>query len=240
MSDQTAEGRIHVAGRPITIVDVEADLVTVYVWQLPVRLTHWAFVVSLVALSLTGFYIGNPTELAGQEVGYLMGKVRFVHFAFAWLFIVALAARILLMFLGNRWSHWDQFVPVNRERRRWIPRTLAYYTFIRSEPPPAIGHNPLAGVVYLGVFLLFLAQILTGWALLEFGTADGFRWYLSGWLVDIFGVQTVRLIHHIIMWLIIAFAIHHVFSVMVVDHEERSGLASSMVSGYKRIPRERL
>ena len=36
------------------------DLVRVYVWQLPVRITHWLIAGSILVLSVTGFYIGTP------------------------------------------------------------------------------------------------------------------------------------------------------------------------------------
>ncbi|HDY70958.1 MAG TPA: Ni/Fe-hydrogenase, b-type cytochrome subunit, partial [Nitrospirae bacterium] len=32
----------------------------VYAWEFPVRLTHWINVLCIIALSITGFYIGNP------------------------------------------------------------------------------------------------------------------------------------------------------------------------------------
>ena len=32
----------------------------VYLWQLPLRLTHWIAAISIVVLFLTGFYIGRP------------------------------------------------------------------------------------------------------------------------------------------------------------------------------------
>jgi Ni/Fe-hydrogenase 1 B-type cytochrome subunit len=47
--------------------------------------------------------------------------------------------------------------------------------------------------------------------------------------------QSVRLIHHMIMWLLIAFAIHHVYSAFLVDAEEANGLMSSIFSGWKFI-----
>lgn len=233
------EGRIHKLG-PIELIDEDADLVTVRVWQLPLRYVHWSFVFCLIALSVTGYYIGHPFRIVGFEAGYLMGKVRFVHFVAAWVFMLTMVVRIALFFIGNRWARWDQFVPVNPDRRRWIPKTLAYYVFIRSEPPPAIGHNPLAGLTYLLVYFMFCVAIITGLALQSFGTQSGWQWFVSGWVVDWLGIQHVRLVHHMIMWLAIGFTIHHLFSVILIDHEERSGITSSMVSGMKRLPRERL
>ena len=37
-----------------------SDLVRVYVWEWPVRLTHWAIVLSIAVLAVTGITIGYP------------------------------------------------------------------------------------------------------------------------------------------------------------------------------------
>jgi Ni/Fe-hydrogenase 1 B-type cytochrome subunit len=47
------------------------------------------------------------------------------------------------------------------------------------------------------------------------------------------------MVHHMIMWLLLGFMVHHVYSVILVDSEERSGLLSSIVTGDKTIPEER-
>ena len=53
-------------------------------------------------------------------------------------------------------------------------------------------------------------------------------------------LQTIRLIHHLIMWLIVAFLIHHVYSAMLLDRVEASGVNSSIFSGFKFLPKDRL
>jgi Ni/Fe-hydrogenase 1 B-type cytochrome subunit len=40
--------------------DPSSQIVRVYVWQAPVRITHWLIAGSIVLLSITGFYIGRP------------------------------------------------------------------------------------------------------------------------------------------------------------------------------------
>ena len=50
-----------------------------------------------------------------------------------------------------------------------------------------------------------------------------------------FGVQTVRLLHYLIMFLIIAFTIHHVYSAVLIDIEEQRGLVSSIMTGRKSL-----
>ena len=62
---------------------------------------------------------------------------------------------------------------------------------------------------------------------------------LFGWVPGVlFGVQGVRLIHHLVMWAILGFMIHHVYSALLVDHVERNGLMSSIFTGYKFVTRQ--
>jgi len=225
----------------VQIADHGSDLVTVKVWDLPVRIIHWALFGSVIVLSVTGFYIGSPFIVQeGGTSGYLMGWVRFIHAVAAWVFILSVVSRIAWAFLGNRWARWDQFIPVAKGRRYWGRETFKYYLFLRREPPPAVGHNPLAGLTYTIVFVMFLVQMLTGLALQSLASPGGWKATTAGWLFNFMSLQGVRLLHHLIMWTTLGFVVHHVFSVILVDMEERSGLLSSMITGYKRLPRERL
>ena len=52
------------------------------------------------------------------------------------------------------------------------------------------------------------------------------------------GIQFVRFLHNLLTFLFLAFAIHHVYSAILVDMEERIGVMSSMFSGYKNIRTE--
>ena len=53
----------------------------VYVWELPVRLTHWVIFFSIIILSATGYYIGNPfiSVPGAARDHFVMGTVRAVH-----------------------------------------------------------------------------------------------------------------------------------------------------------------
>jgi Ni/Fe-hydrogenase 1 B-type cytochrome subunit len=225
----------------VEIADSGQEIVTVKVWDRPVRVIHWVLFAAVIVLSVTGFYIGSPYIAQGNtSTGYLMGSMRFVHAVAAWVFILCVVSRIAWAFLGNRWARWDQFIPVDRGRRRWGRETLKYYVFLRKEPPPAVGHNPLAGLTYVVVYVMFLFQIVSGLALQSLSTPGSWKATAGGWLFSLMSLQTVRLLHHLVMWTTMGFVIHHVFSAILVDMEERSGLVSSIITGYKRLPRERL
>lgn len=202
----------------------------VYVWQVPVRLTHWVTVLAILVLSGTGFYIGNP--IIGGSV-YLMSWVRAIHRVTAYVLTASLALRLYWAFRGNRWASWRVFVPyLTREGRRGMGRTFLYYTFVRRQPPGDIGHNPLASTVYSLVFLLMLVEVLTGFAL--FSLAKGGWWGVAfGWVFWLGSAQGVRLVHHLVMWLLLGFTVHHVYSSILMDAEERNGLMGSIFSGYK-------
>jgi Ni/Fe-hydrogenase 1 B-type cytochrome subunit len=87
----------------------------------------------------------------------------------------------------------------------------------------------------MGVFGLFIAQIVTGFALYSLPYHDGWIKVGFGWVIVLFGVQPVRLVHYLIMFLLIAFTIHHVYSAVLIDIEEQSGLVSSMITGRKSL-----
>ena len=210
---------------------------TLYVWDLPVRITHWLNVLCIVVLSVTGYYIANPFIMTQGDATsqYLMGTVRFIHYVTAFVFTMSVLFRVYWAFAGNTYARWSQFLPASRQRLRDLGRMIRYYTFLRREPPAEIGHNPLAGVTYVGLYILFGLQIVTGFALYSLPYHDGWLKAGFGWIVVLVGTQTLRLVHTIIMFLIIAFTIHHVYSAVLIDLEERSGLVSSIVTGHKSL-----
>jgi Ni/Fe-hydrogenase 1 B-type cytochrome subunit len=211
---------------------------TVYVWDLPVRVTHWTNVICIVVLSFTGYYISNPFISVGGPASdnFLMGAVRFAHFVTAFVFTMSVLFRIYWAFASrDSYARWKQFLPVTSGRWRALRRMLGYYTFLKPSPPAEVGHNPLAGVTYMGLYVLFVLQIVTGFALWSQPFHGGFWPAAFGWMITLFGAPVIRVVHDIIMWLIIAFTIHHVYSAVLIDIEERSGLVSSIVTGSKSL-----
>jgi Ni/Fe-hydrogenase 1 B-type cytochrome subunit len=41
-----------------------------------------------------------------------------------------------------------------------------------------------------------------------------------------------------IMWLLLGFAVHHVYSAVLMDAEERTGILISILTGYKLVRRK--
>ena len=210
-----------------------------YVWEVPVRVTHWVNMLAIIVLSVTGIYIGSPRTLGLDPADYVMGWVRVVHFTAGYAFAISVASRIWWAFAGNRYAGWREFVPfIDPEGRRNMWRMFAYYTFLSRKVPHPVGHNALAGATYLLVFTLYLVMAFTGFALYAEHAPGGVMHKLLTPLYLLFSNQGMRLTHHMVMWLLIAFAIHHVYSAWLMDVKERGGVMSSIFGGYKPVKRK--
>lgn len=210
----------------------------IYVWELPVRVTHWSIVISIVVLGLTGLYIHAPYLVPSKpiEAASTMATVRFWHEIFAVVFTISIAVRFYWGFVGNSFASWRQIIPHRKEQFHWMKEMGKYYTFRRRNPPPYVGHNHLAGLAYSVVSVGLFAQVLSGLLLFGWIMQAGPIHALFGWAgVVPGGIQTVRTLHYILTFLFTAFAIHHVYSAILVDLEERTGVVSSIFSGYKNI-----
>ena len=221
----------------------ESRIVKVYVWEAPVRITHWLIALSIVVLSVTGFYIGNPFIAVPGRAGdhFVMGWIKVIHGYTAYVFIAAVLARIIWMFTGNKYAHWDKFIPVHRSRLRALWPTFRFYVFALRKPPGFVGHNPLAGLAYVLVFGLYFLAIITG-LIMRGASADAdstLRSFVS--LAPFFGgLYGARWIHHVVMWLLLGFAVHHVYSSVLMSTVESNATVESMFSGNKFVPEEDL
>jgi Ni/Fe-hydrogenase 1 B-type cytochrome subunit len=215
----------------------------VYVWQVPVRLTHWLIAASIIVLAVTGFYIGRPMITVPGPAGesFFMGWVKVVHGYVAYVFLTAVVVRLIWMFTGNKYARWDKFLPVHPSRRHGLWPTVKFYLFAQRKPPGFVGHNPVAGATYMLVFGLYFVAIITG-LMLRSASADvesPVRWFAS--LAPIIGgLQVARWIHHGVMWLLLGFAVHHVYSAVLMSTVEANATMESIFSGYKFVPPEDL
>jgi len=214
--------------------------VRVYVWELPVRISHWLIFLPIVVLSFTGYYMHNPFIVAKSGTNFLMATMRFLHLVAGFVFIGAFLVRMYWLFAGNSWSNWRAFLPIHRGQWRGMGNMVAYYSFLRKNLAHYVGHNALAAVTYLSIFTLMLVEILTGLALYLQVRGGWFLAALIGWLPRLIDIQNIRLIHFCIMFGFFAFVIHHVYSAVLVSWEERNGLIESIFTGYKFVPADEL
>jgi len=211
----------------------------IYVWEVPVRLTHWVNVACIVILSFTGYYIGNPflqVSLREPYGAFFMGLIRYIHFVTAFVFVASVLLRTYWAFSGNEFAGWRALFPfLTAEGRKAMGEAISYYLFIRRHPPEVTGHNALAGMTYMFIVCFYVIITFTGFALYGQIHPVGIFQPMTEWIFAIVSMQQVRMVHHMIMYLLIAFALHHIYSAWLVDMEEGNGLMSSIFSGFKFI-----
>ncbi len=216
------------------------DIVPVRVWDLVVRLTHWGVALSIVVLSATGFEIGHPVLSApgAATERFVMGWVRIVHFYAAIVFTLSVLTRIAWMFIGKGHASWREFIPVDPERRAGFIPTIKFYMFMRKEPAWAIGHNPLAAAAYVAVFGLYIVMIVTGLGLYAVDAVHSPVAWAKGFVTIFGGITVARWVHHVVMYLLLGFFIHHFYSALLTSFVERKGTMESIFTGRKWFPRE--
>lgn len=212
----------------------------VYVYEAPLRLWHWINALAIVVLCITGYFIGSPLPTMPGEASdnFLMGYIRFAHFAAAYIFVIGFVFRIYWAFVGNEHARQIFMPPIfNSDWWSGVWHETKWYLFLTREPRKYIGHNPLAVLVMHIVFVWGVVfMIITGLALYGEGTGyDSWQFTLfSSWVIPLFGQsQDVHTWHHLAMWVIIVFVMTHVYVAIREDIMSRQSLVSTMISGWR-------
>ncbi len=211
----------------------------VYVWELPVRLTHWLNATAIVVLSVTGFYIGFPfifsPPYSPPTEFLVMSIMRFIHMVAAYIFTISFLIRIYWFFVGNQYARWGDYIPLNRKAWSDIIDDVKFYLFMKKELHHRAGHHALAAFTYLALFFFYLLEIITGFLLSSMSHHGWVYRVQVEWFLPYLPAQTqtLRLYHHLFMWGVIFFAIVHIYIAWVIDMKERNGIISSIFSGHK-------
>ncbi len=209
----------------------------VEVWHFPLRLMHWLAAIAIPVLFITGLYIGRPFFMTGGEASshFLMGRVRFIHFAAAGVLVATGIVRAYLLLVGNRYERFGALFPLRpRDWRNMAKKAWNYLTVRPEGGPHFIGHNPLAQLSYTGIYVVTVVMVVTGFALYGQSNPGGAIHSLFFWLNPLLGgAQVVRFWHHVLAWVFAIYVPIHVYLALRSDVTEPEGLVSSMFSGGK-------
>ena len=211
-----------------------------YVFEIPVRIWHWVHALCITILAITGYLIASPLPSMSGEASdsFLMGNIRLIHFITAMVFAVGIFVRLYWAIVGNRYARGMLIPPVwsgEYWSRMW--HEVKMYLFLTRKVAKYRGHNPLA-MLFMWLFNVVLAifMICTGFALYSQGTGDG-SWadVMFGWVFAIEpSSQAVRMWHLVGMWVMVMFAIVHIYMVLRADVMSRQNGVSAMIDGYRR------
>jgi len=207
-----------------------------YVWQFPVRLTHWMNVLSITVLFATGLYISWPVLSPNGEPydHFVMGTVRELHFLAGYVLLFSFVLRVYWFYVGNNYAR--SGFPFVWKREWWADLIAQGRQYLHLERGHVhLGHNALAGLTYT-VFVIGLGwfQIITGFALYSEDNPGGFWDKLVGWVIPLFGgAFRLRMWHHTAAWAFVVFLILHLYIVLYDSFQFRNGLITSIISGFK-------
>ena len=213
-----------------------SDKVKVYVWEFPVRFTHWINVVCLLALSITGFYIGNPFIYAQSSDQYIMGWMRFIHFVSAYTFLMSIIIRLYWAMAGNKYANMCNWLPISWKKLVEIIDDVKVYLLISKRSTIHVGHSALGALTYILLLIVFIIEIITGFALYSVNHTGVIWTALGGWLTGFMYLQTIRLWHHLLMYAILAYALLHIYISMFCASTEKTEMIKSIFTGSKLIP----
>lgn len=227
-----------------TGVDREAvahgqSIKSVYVYEAPVRIWHWINALAITVLAVTGYFIGAPLPTMPGEASdhFLVGYIRFAHFAAAYVFAVGMLGRIYWAIVGNHHARELFTLPVLTPAYwREVISMLKWYAFISPRPNQYVGHNPMARLaMFCGFFLFSVFMLCTGFALYGEGAQMG-SWQerMFGWVIPLMGQsQDVHTWHRMGMWGMVIFVTLHVYAAIREDIMGRQSIVSTMISGYR-------
>ncbi|MDQ7989242.1 MAG: cytochrome b/b6 domain-containing protein [Candidatus Dactylopiibacterium sp.] len=185
-----------------------APLQRIRVWDLPLRLFHWALLVCVTGAVLAIEVFDNIDW--HQRFGF--GVLALVIF------------RILWGFVGGRHARFASFV-------RGPGTMLAY---LRSSVAHGVGHNPLGAVSVLALLLVLALQAGSGLFMTDeiFFEAPLFK-YVSGATASLLGS-----LHEINVNVLYALVALHVAAILFYRFVKRNNLVTPMITGSKAVTAE--
>ncbi len=180
---------------------------TIRVWDLPVRLFHWALALSIV-LGIIFVKIGGNAIEWHAYCGYV--TLTLVMFRIIWGFVGSWHARFL------------NFVP--------SPKLLIAY--LRGQTDGGLGHNPLGAFSVLALLFVVLIQALTG----LFADDDIFFQGPLAKYASNSTVAFLTSVHHFNQYIIFALVSLHLLAIFYYLLVKKDNLIKPMITGDKNAP----
>lgn len=168
----------------------------VSVWDSFVRLFHW----SIVTLFLLNFWLLEDGESAHEWVGYSIGGL--------------LLARVLWGFFGTHNARFSSFFPTPNRLR------VHAQELRQGSHDPAMGHNPLGGLMVLFLISMLALTVVSGWM----QTLDQF-----------WGVDWVEELHEWAANITMIAVVVHVSAVILMGRVLGIQLIRPMITGKRRV-----
>lgn len=167
---------------------------TILVWDLPTRVFHW-----LLVICFTGAWLTSESE-----------RLQMIHYAFGYSAVALVLFRLVWGFIGTKYARFSQFIKGPKEMIGHAKGLLGGHQHI------APGHNPLGGIVMLGLMLVILLIGLTGY------------WTVKEFLGDFMSEA-----HEAIASFALGLVVIHIAAAVIMSLLQKENLVRAMLSGKK-------
>lgn len=220
--------------------DTDRERVIVDAWDWQTRVLHW--VIAILVISLGLIMLGKEgLEIIGVPRN-LRAPLNTVHAYVGYAFVCFFILRLIWAFVGNRYARWADIIPAGAEQRQAITHNIRWYlSGFKGKAARVVGHDPLASLFYIALFVVLVSQAVSG--LLLSGVelhmfpgslfTGGLGEHAAEELEDV-----LEELHEFGFWFIIFFLSAHLFGLVVHEIKEKTGLLSSMVHGKKYMSRD--
>ncbi|MBJ6610261.1 MAG: cytochrome b/b6 domain-containing protein [Candidatus Thiothrix moscowensis] len=182
----------------------------ILVWSGWVRLTHWLIAAGVLFQFASVWAIG----LGAADYEFW----RDWHLIVGQLLIVAVVARVILLFMLPGSAHWRALLP---DRAQWagVKQMLLFYLSVARAPLPNwFAHNPFWRQLYP---LLWLVLLLCAFSGLYYHSANSFLGVaMFGW-------------HEVLANIILGFSVLHILAVVLHDLKGKGAGISGIINGYR-------
>ena len=228
-----------------------------HVWDRSVRIFHWVNVICVIGLIAVGLVILFNKDIGVSADGKILLKT--IHAYLGYVFVFNLTWRFIWFFLGNQYSRLGAILPIGKKYKESLK---LYLKGIKDGNTPGyLGHNPVARLMIVFLFLLLSVQAITGLVL------AGTDLYLppigheiAEWVTDA-GEDHSKLadlkpgskenvdpesykemrafrkpfitLHKYAFYTLLGAIFFHILGVVVSEIKDRSGLISAMFTGNK-------
>jgi cytochrome b len=182
----------------------------VRVWDLPTRLFHWALVLLIVGLAVSGHRGGDAMDWHAR-LGYAV--------------LALLLFRIVWGFVGGRWSRFRAFA--------FSPRDIFEHLRGNGVPDRLVGHNPLGAASIFAMLLFLLMQVGTG---LVADDEIAFTGPLNRFVESAQGLAATSYHKRVGQWVLAALIVLHVAAVVFYLFRKKDNLVRPMIVGDKELP----
>ena len=172
-----------------------SDKQSILVWDVPTRVFHW-----LLVICFAGAWLTSESE-----------RLQMIHYAFGYSACALVLFRLIWGVVGTRYARFTQFLKGPAEMMKHAKSLLS------SHAHSTVGHNPVGGIVMVGLMLLILLIGLTGY------------FSVKEFLGDLMGEA-----HEAISSLALAVVVIHIAAAIIMSVLQKENLVKAMVTGKKR------